>query len=267
LRFKLQPTLWPLAAILTDKTLEVLANREISLDRVKENLVREVKKEHRIGLEEEEKDAEHREAILRARIDRLLAVDQTALFPDPQAERRRKIEAILRVLLEEVHGQVQQMRLDTLWNLWNYTRQPDCKRRYLLGGFGQATAECGFCDSCQPDLAFPRERARTAPEEADNADVVHDFHVLARKKPPSDETDRVLKSIRQRHLETSVIGMAEARLESDPRNVTSRFIAGKLRAERRDRREQADAFRHFVRGYDAADEEYRDPELANPHYS
>jgi hypothetical protein len=250
---------------LKNSVLCVVPEREVSLEVLRRNLFRELAKVRQIDLDKTH--AEQRKRLLREEIESgLKAATQASLF-GVQEPSEQQIRALMRILLTEVHREVQKMRLETLRKLRMYTVQSDCKRQYLLGQFGFPIGKkCGLCDSCQADLNFTRERAERAPEEAEYPDVIHSFE-RAKEGKDWDKIDDLLDATGKRGLQTSILAMAETHLESVPDNLGCRLIAGMLRSQRSDEKERSRGFEHLMQGGVAADEEYRDREMTRKFYT
>lgn len=90
-----------------------------------------------------------------------------AMMDKPELEMSEYVAKAGKLLIDTLYSSVRSMRVYSLVNLYRFAALPpgQCRRVHLRRSFEvtplQADYQCGFCDTCQPDLQFDRTRAYT----------------------------------------------------------------------------------------------------------
>lgn len=90
-----------------------------------------------------------------------------ALLDTPDLKVSEYVHRAGKLLIDTLYSSVRSMRVYSLVNLYRFASLPprQCRRVHLRRSFEvtplQADYQCGFCDTCQPDLHFERPQAYT----------------------------------------------------------------------------------------------------------
>jgi hypothetical protein len=160
------------------------------------------------------------------------------------------------------------MRYRMLHNEWRYatnSAQFACRRLYIrqaFDGIVPSSEPCGFCDLCQPDLAFRRERAAVSPTDA----TLQQLSQLLAEEISRFDFEALITLIDAFVEHQALEGLqlhAERLLETAPQNQAILFVAAEAAARRG---LTGDALRHFTETFRLNEEAPRDVDRARRLY-
>ncbi|MEM7714629.1 MAG: DEAD/DEAH box helicase [Cyanobacteria bacterium P01_A01_bin.68] len=153
-----------------------------------------------------------------------------------QSIREQALTESLRILLERIYETVPRMRYQMLLNQLDYAKSDEekiCRRIVIRGIFDSVehlldrNYKCGFCDVCNPDLNFERNKAEVLTQEAQVDEIGEKLpNILERF-----DIDNLLEVLNLTIKKGAVAGLfarVTNRLERDPTNLAALYLAGAL---------------------------------------
>ncbi|RJF75607.1 ATP-dependent DNA helicase RecQ [Deinococcus cavernae] len=139
------------------------------------------------------------------------------------------------LLIDTLYSSVRSMRVYSLVNLYRFTALPpgQCRRVHLRRSFEvtplQSDYQCGFCDTCQPDLKFGREVAYTP------LVLSHEEELGARFEAQLEQFDlngatALLRECQQAGVSASLLTRSNYLLEQRPNDLGLLFMNTALHA-------------------------------------
>ena len=145
------------------------------------------------------------------------------------------VEKALRILLDRVYETVYPMRIQMLRNLIEYALSKErnrCRRLVLRSIFDDQLPpddyRCGFCDVCEPSLAFSVPGALVPPREAEPEEIVRRLSTFFQDWS-EEEADLLLSAASERGLSQAVMLRSEYYLEREGTSLGAFFLAGALK--------------------------------------
>lgn len=183
-------------------------------------------------------------------IDRRLKALQAASTPVEM------IEAAVRALIERVYETVLPMRYQMLRNeleyAWSHEKNR-CRRLVLRSIFDSEAYlpgddyRCGFCDVCEPSLAFRAYGARVPERDVETEEIVRRLPRYLDHFDP-EEAEILVRAAKRKQVARSLMLRAEHHLEREATNLGALYLAGALRAEEEPER----SLEYLLRGFSEA---------------
>ena len=172
--------------------------------------------------------------------------------------REQALTESLRILLGRIYETVPRMRYQMLLNQLDYARSDEeqtCRRIVLRGIFDSIehlldrNYKCGFCDVCNPNLNFDRDKAEILTEEA-QVDEISEKLPNILEKFDRDNLFEVVHLTIERGAVAGLFARVTNRLERDPTNLAALYLAGALGRQRQGR--ETIAFDYLKFGFNEA---------------
>lgn len=182
-----------------------------------------------------------------------------------KGQRKNFIETAVRAMLERVYETIPRMRYETLRNELDYATADDddlCRRIILRSIFDDQEVlpssdyECGFCDSCRPDLEFDRDEARVPEADKRVTDLVKELPDLIDSfdiPKLEDFVDRIMEA----NAGHAAYAQAAHRLETEPNNLAALLLTGMLGVRVGGSQREMSAREHLTYGFEEAQRQDR----------
>jgi len=166
------------------------------------------------------------------------------------------IEAAVRALIERVYETVLPMRYQMLRNeleyAWSHEKNR-CRRLVLRSIFDSEEYlpgddyRCGFCDVCEPTLAFRAYGARIPERDVETEEIVRRLPRYLEHFDP-EEAEILVRAAKRKQVARSLMLRAEHHLEREATSLGALYLAGALRAEEEPER----SLEYLLRGFSEA---------------
>lgn len=158
-----------------------------------------------------------------------------AMLDNPELKLAEYVEQAGRLLIDTLYSSVRSMRVYSLVNLYRFAALPPgkCRRVHLRRSFEvtplQSDYQCGFCDTCQPDLKFERQVAYTPVVLSHEEELGVRFEAQL-EKFDLEQASSLLRECQQSKVTASLLTRSNYLLEQRPNDLGLLFMNVALHA-------------------------------------
>lgn len=158
-----------------------------------------------------------------------------AMLDQPDLKLADYVQGAGELLIDTLYSSVRSMRVYSLLNLYRFTALPpgECRRVHLRRSFEvtplQSDYQCGFCDTCQPDLKFDREVAYTPVVLSHEEKLGLRFEAQLEQFDPQAASS-LLQECQQAGVSASLLTRSNYLLEQRPNDLALLFMNTALNA-------------------------------------
>lgn len=158
-----------------------------------------------------------------------------AMVDNPQLKLADYVQSGGKLLIDTLYSSVRSMRVYSLLNLHRFASLSagQCRRVHLRRSFEvtplQSDYQCGFCDTCQPDLKFGREQAYTPVVLSHEEELGQRFEAQLEQFSPQEAVS-LLAECQQASVTASLLTRSNYLLEQRPNDLGLLFMNSALNA-------------------------------------